>query len=472
MNFSKKLFLMFMLAFVFSSITDINSAAADSRGNSIFIILKNTNSTNTIKEAVHQEFKNVKIEQIPEIGTINLKMNNDLNTKKIIDFIKEKFPNDIEDYGTNTYVTPVSENTNNTRIHKTQEHMSLSSNALSTQEQFYQNFTWHISNVTNNYKSYDIQKGNKNILIGLIDSGVDITHPDLQRSIDVTKGKSFVTGDPTLEDKLGHGTQVAGIIAAQGNIKGIAPNTTIIPYKVFGTGDGESDWVVKAIIQAVKDDNDIINLSLGTFKSINNKSDKATIKLYKKAIQYAQKNGVLVIASAGNDSIDLSHPQKIEENGNTTSKIQIPASFTSPIIVSSTEKSGKFARYSNYGQTIDFSAPTGYFGKKFDTEQELDIQEMILVTHPVTLNNTELDQAVGIPKGYSLSLGTSLAAPQVSATAALIISRYKEIHHKKPSIQQINYFLQRGAKDLGPKGKDIYFGYGQINTYQSLVHIR
>ena len=134
------------------------------------------------------------------------------------------------------------------------------------------------------------------IVIGIIDTGVDHMHPDLLGfgySAKVISGYNFVDRNKMPIDTNGHGTQVAGIIAADGQVQGIAPESSIVSYKV--SEDGEevaSDLIVKAIEQAITDDVDIINISLGVNRT-NSKIDEAVNK--------AVEQGIVVIAAAGND---------------------------------------------------------------------------------------------------------------------------------------------------------------------------
>lgn len=129
--------------------------------------------------------------------------------------------------------------------------------------------------VTNNGESYKLFSGTKNVTVGIIDSGLDINHLDLKDNV-VQGSKNLVpkggfrgkeieeTGELNLlTDKLGHGTHVAGQIAANGNLKGIAPGIGIKSYRVFGEQNADSLWIIKAIIEAAKDDVDVINISLG-----------------------------------------------------------------------------------------------------------------------------------------------------------------------------------------------------------------
>ncbi|RDZ07681.1 hypothetical protein C3744_27385 [Priestia megaterium] len=318
---------------------------------------------------------------------------------------------------------------------------------------------WYIQDVTHNFDSFNIETGD-NVKIALIDSGLDVNHPYLKDNIDLQKARSFVEGDKNLNDEFGHGTSVAGVI------KSIAPHIKIVPYKVIGKTDGESLWTIQAIIQAANDGTDVINLSLGTYKSKTLQDEKVTIKAYKKAIQYAKSKGITVVASSGNDHYNLDLLKQNEK------KYHLPGGLPQLITVGSSMKDDTLAPYSNFGKKVDFIAPTGYLGKNYDKTGEIDIRDFIITTFPTNKENTALDKLAEIPNGYTLSFGTSLAAPQVSATAALIIAKYQDVHQKKPNEAQVSNYLKRGAIDLGPKGKDIYFGYGKINAYNSLLSIK
>ena len=134
------------------------------------------------------------------------------------------------------------------------------------------------------------------ITVAIIDTGVDFNHPDLLgwgEDGKVIGGYNFVqTNQPPL-DNNGHGTQVAGVIAADGEIVGIAPKAKILAYKVSEDGEGvSSDLIIRAIEKAVEDGADIINISLGVNKT-NSKIDKA--------VNDALEKEVFVVTAAGND---------------------------------------------------------------------------------------------------------------------------------------------------------------------------
>lgn len=139
------------------------------------------------------------------------------------------------------------------------------------------------------------------IKIAVIDTGVDYNHPDLfglGPEGKVVGGYDYVDNDSTPFDTNGHGTEVAGIMAADGELKGIAPKAKILAYRVSDNGESvSSDLIVKAIKQAISDGADIINISLGVNKT-NSKIDDA--------VNEAIDNGIIVVAAAGNNGPGLS----------------------------------------------------------------------------------------------------------------------------------------------------------------------
>ena len=134
------------------------------------------------------------------------------------------------------------------------------------------------------------------IVISIIDTGIDLNHPDLEGQI--IGGYDFVDNDEIPEDTNGHGTQVAGIIASNGNLKGIAPNSKILMYKVSEDGESvPSHLIIKAIEKSIEDSADIINISLG-INQTNTKIDQMVNK--------AVKNNIFVVTAAGNFGPELS----------------------------------------------------------------------------------------------------------------------------------------------------------------------
>ncbi|MDA0756002.1 MAG: S8 family serine peptidase [Crenarchaeota archaeon] len=152
----------------------------------------------------------------------------------------------------------------------------------------------------------------KGVKIGVIDTGVNPSHPDFfnqDKTSRFLKGYDFVDNDTVPQDTNGHGTQVTGIIAADGQLKGIAPMAEIFSYRVSSDGESvPSNLIIKAINQAVEDKVDIINISLGV-NMTHNKIDEA--------VNNAINQGIVVVAAAGNSGPDKSTIGSPARNPNT-----------------------------------------------------------------------------------------------------------------------------------------------------------
>jgi|TARA_B100001750_G_scaffold206864_1_gene184793 minor extracellular serine protease Vpr len=142
---------------------------------------------------------------------------------------------------------------------------------------------------------FELGANGKGIKIGVIDTGINFAHPDFVTSgknSDLLKGYDFVESDNFPQDTNGHGTQVAGIIAANGQLRGIAPEAEIFAYRVSEDGESvPSNLIVEAIKRAILDDVDIINISLGV---------NMTHHEIDRTVNDAVKNGIVIVAAAGN----------------------------------------------------------------------------------------------------------------------------------------------------------------------------
>ncbi|MBM6619159.1 S8 family serine peptidase [Bacillus suaedaesalsae] len=360
---------------------------------------------------------------------------------------------------------------------------------------------WDIERVTNQGASHEISSGSKDVVVGIIDSGIDFDHPDLKNNI-VPGSKTFVPGTTDAWDFNSHGTHVAGTIGANGRIKGIAPEVGLRSYRVFGaTGGAQQIWITDAIIAAANDGVDVINMSLGgtrvigqwyytdpaTGEKIRLGNDAADMVAYNRAIRYATNKGVTVVASAGNDGQDLSNPAKLADWYNATldaspstamydvqgAAFKVPAQTPGVITVSAlgggfgTED--RLAFYSNYGNgNIDVSAPGGDLGPDYNgTRVPGDYKWLVLSAVPTYLNSPTGVAMFGT-QGYGWKGGTSMASPQVAGVAAAYIAKVYEETGKKPSPSQVQTHLQQTAEDAGKNGYDPIFGHGVINAYNAV----
>lgn len=457
--FTKKILMSALLAIVvfcnpvYFSVQAQTPTAQDTDGSYTFL-LKNPQQVKKFLGKL--DVTNKKIKVIEEIGLIHIENEeNDKNLKQEIASLSQELDNYISAEGElpklkHTLDKPRVASSEDIEENKKEEIHGVQYPPLISP--YFMPFNWYLEDVTNNYQSQLISKG-ENSSIALIDSGIDKDHPLLTDNINIKLGKNYTSDELDFNDEMGHGTSVAGILTS------IAPDITVVPYKVLGAEDGESIWVLESIVDAVKDGNDIINMSLGTYKSRSDKEDRLLIEAYEAAIKYADKHGVVVVSAAGNLSKDLDQLNKNEE-------MYLPGNLKKVITVSSTTNIDTLASYSNYGKNIDFAAPGG------DLNEDFDITGLILTTYPVEKANNFIDQAIGIPSGYTLSYGTSLAVPQVSATAALIISEYKKNNKKNPNVNKVKKYLREGASDIGGPSQNRYFGDGKINAYQTLINMK
>jgi lantibiotic leader peptide-processing serine protease len=427
----------------------VGNASAIKEDNSYSILFKNATKAQEFLKEINKEY--VESEIIPEIGLVTITSDYDL--KELVHDKASHLKDDIISQGSLPKFNDTEMHLNEVSINsvKKEDYPNYKDRIKAVKPlTYFEPFNWYLKDVTNNFSATKINDG-EGVKIAILDSGIDINHPLLSHNVNPESGKNYTSDNSAdIFDQLGHGTSVAGIITA------LAPQSKITPYKVINEDGGESYWVIQAIIDAVKHGNDVINISLGTYKDRDNEQDEILIDSYRLAINYAKRHDTIVVASAGND---LSNLDDLLRNENS---MYLPAGLKEVISVSSNNKEDEITTYSNSGNSIDFSAPGGDLGEDFD------ITDMIISTFPLYIKNTEIDQLLGVPQGYTISYGTSLAAPQVSATAALIISEYKQIYHKKPSIKKVENYLKHGSVDIGIRGRDTYFGFGKVNAYQSL----
>src|SRR3989338_523916 len=259
-------------------------------------------------------------------------------------------------------------------------------------------------------------------IVGIIDTGVDDSHQDLQGK--VIKRRDYVKDGRTTKQYNPHGTHVCGTICANGKIKGVAPETKIIDYRVLDVnGSGTINNVVKAIYDSVTDGCNIINLSLG--------SESHDEELHK-AVAYAKSSNILVIVAAGNDG---------------PGRISYPA---------------------GYKQTISIAA----------IEYNTNLNRITFPSQPWFSNsNSQVDFACDgwnvlscIPgDSYAYFTGTSMAAPHAAGIASLLFSQLKsQSSLLKPRYSDLYSLLSSKAIDILKAGRDNVSGSGLLSFYPSI----
>lgn len=243
-----------------------------------------------------------------------------------------------------------------------------------------------------------VENSTGTVTIAVIDTGVDLTHPWFEGRI--VAPFDAVEDDHEPQDLFGHGTHIAGIIA-----RNTPSNVRLMPVRVFNqNGDAPDSIIVKGINHAVKNGADVINMSLGGY---------GTTAYLDKAIDYAVSNGVMIIASAGNEAKDNSH--------------YYPAAFPEVMTVGAVGRNGDLLYFSNTGDHIDVCAP----GEK--------------IVSALPGNST------------GSKSGTSMAAPLVASAAALLI-----LEDPIRSISDVERIIINHTCDLGVPGKDKLFGHGEL----------
>ncbi|MPZ83121.1 MAG: S8 family serine peptidase [Actinophytocola sp.] len=362
---------------------------------------------------------------------------------------------------------------------------------------------WGLTAVRSNL-SRTVQPGDKRVKVGVLDTGVDGSHPDIAPNFDAALSRNFTHDIPTDEtgavvdgpcefrgcvdpanwDDGGHGTHVAGTIAAAANgfgVSGVAPNVSIVNIR----GGQDSGFfflqpVVDALTYAGDAGIDVVNMSFFVdpwrYNCLDNPADTAeqqaqqrtVITAINRAMNYAHRKGVTQIVSLGNGHEDTGAPQpdtsspnfpagsthdRVIDNATCTS---MPVDGAHAITVSAYGPSQAKADYSSYGTELtSVSAPGGYFRDFFGTPWFRTNENQILSTYPKNVgvaegaidadgNVTPDGAAFGVQKAckangvcgyYQFLQGTSMASPHASGVSALIVSEYGKYRGNKVTMK-------------------------------------
>ena len=275
----------------------------------------------------------------------------------------------------------------------------------------YSQYQWNLPSIETE-KGWNVSKGSDKILIAVLDTGVQLDHPDLKGKI--AEGTNIVDKAAPPEDDVGHGTHVSGIIAASVNngegVAGLSWYNKVLPVKVLdSSGAGSTYSVAEGIIWATDHGAKVINMSLGNY---------AQAQFLHDAVKYAYDRDVVLVAASGNDNTD---------------RPGYPAAYPEVLAVASTDANGAKSSFSNFGDYIDVAAPGASIASTYPGSQ------------------------------YAALSGTSMSSPHVAALAGLI----RSINPDLTNIEVMD-IMRKSARDLGAKGKDNNFGYGQIDIINAL----
>jgi subtilisin family serine protease len=283
--------------------------------------------------------------------------------------------------------------------------------------------------------------GDEQVVIAVIDTGIDFDHPDLANTEEIEKissnGYDFENDDNDPSDDNGHGTFVSGLAAAKTNnsegIAGVSWDCQILPIKAVGPdGTGDVLTLIKAIEYAANNGADVISMSLGFALGPGE-----SVPQLEEALQYAHAQGVVCVASAGNEGTSVLYPAAYDAYC---------------IAVAATDYNDSRLSWSNFGPEVDIAAPG------------LKIIGLVPTWYPGLIWND-----FTIPP-YGFGNGTSASAAIVSGFVALIKSA-------KPWLEpdEIMAIVQYSADDVNAgeyPGKDEFVGHGRINMEKALVPIK
>lgn len=276
----------------------------------------------------------------------------------------------------------------------------------------FEKYQWNIRDIQA-LKGWNLSKGSEDVIIAVLDTGVQLDHPDLVDKL--ITGYNVEDSTSNANDDFGHGTHVAGIIGATVNneegVAGVSWYNKLMPVKVLNSsGSGSTYSVAQGIIWATDNGAKVINMSLGNYASAD---------FLHEAIKYAYERDVVLIAASGNDN---------------TARPGYPAAYPEVFAVGATTNTHERAAFSNYGDYIDVVAPGDAIASTYIGGQ------------------------------YAALSGTSMASPHVAALAGLI----RSINPSLTNVQVME-IMRQSASDLGDSGKDNFFGYGEIDIERALT---
>lgn len=303
--------------------------------------------------------------------------------------------------------------------------------------------------------------GGRGVRVAVVDTGVAYGNyrrcrcrraPDLGT---VERGYDFVDRDRYAYDFNGHGTHVAQTIVERTNNAragaGIAYRARVLPVRVLDElGEGTAWEVAEGIRYAVRRKAKVVNLSV-TLDSRDTGS--GGIPELQAALSYAERNGVLVVAAAGNASSET---------------VPLPASYPTVLAVGATTSHGCLASYSNYGGRLDLVAPGGGadaapLATPWDQSHCRTGRAGADIYQETFLVPGRFDR-FGLPRGYN---GTSMAAAQVSGVAALVVA--SRVLGDNPTPAALRQWLQATARDIGAPGRDDRYGAGLLDAAAALT---
>lgn len=314
---------------------------------------------------------------------------------------------------------------------------------------FFETYQWNLRK-TSAVRAWDQTKAGHGAKVCDLDTGIDPRHIDLQGKVDIRNSTSFVESEPFIRDLNFHGTYTASIITTNGLGMGSVASglAKICAIKVLDqTGSGSFADVASGIVYAANLGVDVINMSLGALLDYNDPDQRGVGLAVQKAINFAYGKGVLVVASTGNDNLNLAQSGKIRS---------VPAQLNHVLSVGATgpinqQRFDRLASYSNYGVRDDYLVAPGGENIPGITLDEFVLQDLII--------GACSEFVAGCEGGdfFAWADGTSAAAPHVTGAAAVVESNLAG--NQTPD--QLAACIQQYADNIGAA---VFFGSGRLNV--------
>jgi subtilisin family serine protease len=337
--------------------------------------------------------------------------------------------------------------------------------------------------------------GSPSVTVGIIDTGLDYTHRDLAGLVDIGRSRSFLpaedavvarylpAGTHPMFDLQGHGTHVGSTVSSNGIIAaGVTSRVKLVGLKVCGSGIAglttsgcPASATFAALMYAADNGIDVVNMSLGGLfvKSTAGGYEETVNRVF----EYVKEKKLTVVVSAGNSNVDFDNNfVPVTSPTGETTQVRYPSlygtycnsphticvSATGPASATNSQRGPWFdidsrALYSNYGRSaIGVAAPGGANGGLVWAACPT---RRVVRTSATTWAGTTDSYCLSFPTGKG---GTSMAAPHVTALAALMVEKFGK------SPERVTNAIKKSSDDLGERGTDPYYGQGRINVAKAL----
>ena len=306
--------------------------------------------------------------------------------------------------------------------------------------------------------AWDVTRG-AGVIVAISDTGIDAAHPDIASRmwtntgeiagngidddgngfVDDIHGWDFVNDDNNPFDDNGHGTHVAGTVAASGDnalgVVGVAWESSVMAVKGLNAGGfGAYDWLAAGIVYAVDNGADVINASWG---------GTGSSQLLTDTVAAAHAAGVVFVAAAGNAGSDMADFS--------------PANIREAIAVAASNHTDQLASFSNFGTKIDVAAPGGG-----DLAPPNDNPSSSILS--LRSSGSQFSAGLTVAGQYTRLAGTSMATPHVSGAAALVLAAHPDF-----APEQVRQALRVSADDIAAPGFDVNSGYGRLNVRRAVL---